>query len=234
MFGVVISIIICCAFGIFDIVFLIIYFSCPFKFPYKRISFDITSKRQPQIIDYIDQYLIDNGLQEINNALENFKHWKTKCDRIVNKSIFRNHRHKQLLKVLDENRMFIFIFFRNQTRYKQVKYVRSSYKVKREIKSFCTNYEFLQNRFNMLEKIDFACILSDYEKKDQRRLMTKELRERIALRDNFTCQMCGKYMPDSVGLHIDHIIPISKGGKSIPSNLQVLCSKCNGTKSSNL
>ena len=42
--------------------------------------------------------------------------------------------------------------------------------------------------------------------------------------------LCGKYMPDEVGLHIDHIIPVAKGGKTVPSNLQVLCSKCNGNK----
>ena len=47
----------------------------------------------------------------------------------------------------------------------------------------------------------------------------------------YTCQMCGKYMPDEVGLHVDHIVSISKGGKTVPSNLQVLCSKCNGSKS---
>ena len=35
-----------------------------------------------------------------------------------------------------------------------------------------------------------------------------------------------------VGLHIDHIIPIAKGGKSVPNNLRVLCSKCNGAKGS--
>ena len=56
-------------------------------------------------------------------------------------------------------------------------------------------------------------------------------RGHIMRRDNYTCQICGKYMPDGVGLHIDHILPISKGGKSVPSNLQVLCSKCNGKKS---
>ncbi len=44
--------------------------------------------------------------------------------------------------------------------------------------------------------------------------MTSALREEIAKRDNYTCQICGKYMPDGVGLHIDHIVPIKKGGKA--------------------
>lgn len=61
--------------------------------------------------------------------------------------------------------------------------------------------------------------------------MTKELRKEIMERDNYTCGICGKYMPDEVGLHIDHIVPVAKGGKTVRSNLQVLCSKCNGRKS---
>ena len=83
----------------------------------------------------------------------------------------------------------------------------------------------------MLQKIDFQCTLNEYHCKNQRKPMTKALRKEIMLRDNYTCQICGKYMPDEVGLHIDHIIPVSKGGKTIVSNLQVLCSKCNGKKS---
>ena len=70
--------------------------------------------------------------------------------------------------------------------------------------------------------------------KQQRNKMTREFRQSIMKRDNYTCKMCGKYMPDEVGLHIDHIIPVSKWGESIPSNLQVLCSKCNGKKSAKL
>lgn len=61
--------------------------------------------------------------------------------------------------------------------------------------------------------------------------MTKELRNKVIIRDNYTCQSCGKYMPDEVGLQVDHIVPVSKGGKTVLSNLQVLCSKCNGKKS---
>ena len=31
----------------------------------------------------------------------------------------------------------------------------------------------------------------------------------------------------------DHIVPWSKGGKTIPENLQMLCRRCNGMKSDN-
>ena len=128
--------------------------------------------------------------------------------------------------------MFVFVFVREKTKYKQVNYVRYPYKVLVTVEEFSCSFEFLADRYKQLEDINFVTTLSDYHSKNQRSLMTKELRESIAVRDNYTCQSCGKQMFDGVGLHIDHIIPIAKGGKSIPSNLQVLCSKCNGKKSS--
>jgi len=57
----------------------------------------------------------------------------------------------------------------------------------------------------------------------------KKLRGEILHRDNYTCRNCGKSGKgfEEIKLHIDHIIPKTEGGKGIPSNLQVLCSKCN-------
>ncbi|MGM9636591.1 MAG: HNH endonuclease [Eubacteriales bacterium] len=216
---------------LFLISILYIYFASPFKFPYIKIEFDITSKRQPDIRDYIDQYLINNGLTEINRAIDNLDYWKNECERKIQNSIFKKQRRKQYEICLDENNMFIFSFYRKKTRYRQQNYVRHPYSVKEEEGTFTTDYAFIVERYKKLEEIDFESTLSEYFSKNQRRLMTKELRDKIAARDNYTCQICGKYMPDLVGLHIDHIIPVSKGGKSIPSNLQVLCSRCNGSKS---
>lgn len=59
------------------------------------------------------------------------------------------------------------------------------------------------------------------------------LRFKIMQRDNFKCCVCGASPATnpSVELHIDHIVPWSKGGETIPENLQTLCSKCNLGKS---
>ena len=85
----------------------------------------------------------------------------------------------------------------------------------------------LREIYYQLKKLNFELTRSEAFNKDQRKLMTAELRRKVKIRDNYTCQCCGKYMPDEVGLHIDHIVPVSKGGLSITDNLQVLCDKCN-------
>lgn len=46
----------------------------------------------------------------------------------------------------------------------------------------------------------------------------------------YRCANCGKTGKTKRGFQVDHIIPMNKGGKSIPENLQILCSKCNGKK----
>ena len=61
------------------------------------------------------------------------------------------------------------------------------------------------------------------------RSISDKLRFQVLKRDHFKCCACGASpaKDPSVELHIDHIIPWSKGGKTEPDNLQTLCSKCN-------
>lgn len=68
-------------------------------------------------------------------------------------------------------------------------------------------------------------------KKIERKIMNDNIRYNVLKRDNYTCQICGIKAKDGAKLHVDHIIPVSKGGKTVMSNLQTLCDRCNIGKS---
>ena len=213
---------------------LILYFIFrnPFKYPYHIVDFDVSGKRSPDVCDYIDNYLIANGVIEFEQHFNYVNNWKQECKEKIKHSWLKSLRTRQYEEVVDDERMFKFNLNRKQTRYKQSNYVRTSYKVTVTVSTFAGGMNFIKYRYTELEKINFESNLSSYRSKQQRNIMKKSLRDQIAFRDNYTCQICGKYMPDGVGLHVDHIISIKNGGKSIPSNLRVLCSKCNGQKGS--
>jgi 5-methylcytosine-specific restriction protein A len=54
-------------------------------------------------------------------------------------------------------------------------------------------------------------------------------RERILIRDAFTCAVCGIRV-DGLRAHVDHITPLEDGGSDCDSNLQTLCSADHGRK----
>lgn len=70
----------------------------------------------------------------------------------------------------------------------------------------------------------------------QSRRIPDKLRYQVLKRDNFKCCACGASpaKDPTIELHIDHIIPWSKGGKTSIENLQTLCSKCNLGKSDSI
>ena len=69
--------------------------------------------------------------------------------------------------------------------------------------------------------------------KSKTRVIPDKLRYKVLKRDNFKCCACGASpaKDPSVELHIDHIVPWSKGGETTFDNLQTLCSRCNLGKS---
>ncbi|MEE1155392.1 MAG: HNH endonuclease [Acutalibacteraceae bacterium] len=218
------------------LIFLIVYilyriFKNPFKYPYFIHTFDITSKRNVKPDDYIDNFLLNkNNWNILQQHQLRVLQWKNENEKFIQSCVLKKYRAKQYKKILDENYTYCFKFVRFQTRYKQVNYVKTPYKVSVTDTINRVSWNWLEERYNKLKSIGFEATLNEYNSKTQRKLMTHQLKMQIKQRDNYTCQNCGKYMPDEVGLHIDHIIPIAKGGKSVPSNLRVLCSKCNGKK----
>lgn len=61
------------------------------------------------------------------------------------------------------------------------------------------------------------------------RTISDKLRYQVLKRDCFKCCACGASpaKEPAVELHVDHIVPWSKGGETTLENLQTLCSKCN-------
>ncbi len=66
----------------------------------------------------------------------------------------------------------------------------------------------------------------------EREALTPRIRYQILTRDHHRCTICGRSaVEDGVKLHVDHIIPVSKGGKTTFDNLRTLCQDCNLGKS---
>lgn len=69
----------------------------------------------------------------------------------------------------------------------------------------------------------------------ERGSISSTLRTHILERDELTCGYCKgrgtKHAdPDNRPWHIDHILPVSRGGQTIPGNLILACSSCNLSK----
>lgn len=86
----------------------------------------------------------------------------------------------------------------------------------------------------------FACVAipleqqrvadSKTQQQFERAKMSNSLRYDIMKRDGFRCVLCGAKASDGITLHVDHIIPIAKGGKTEWDNLRTLCDRCNSGK----
>ena len=233
-------VIIIAALILFSAVFIIIdSHTNPFKYPVIKRSIDVSGRKKPSYEECIDQWVIDNKDYDAVWHCNNFiNQWDNACKLKLENALFGKKRKAQIYNDMkktvnsSEYQIYHYVFFRNQTRYKQTSYQKQSYSVKNTEYVYKMTLKQLLEVYDELEEIDFETTRQKYFAKNQRKLMTKELRERIIKRDNYTCQKCGKYMPDEVGLHVDHIVSIKKGGKTVESNLQVLCDKCNYRKGS--
>lgn len=57
------------------------------------------------------------------------------------------------------------------------------------------------------------------------------LRFTVLRRDGFRCAYCGRGEPEGVRLHIDHLVPVARGGATQLDNLITACADCNLGKS---
>lgn len=101
----------------------------------------------------------------------------------------------------------------------------------------CATFVDFMSRGTLLEPSNSAAVaaddgeeeLWDRQTQEEKRNIPLKLRLQVLSRDNFKCVYCGKSPATNVGtvLHIDHVDPFSKGGKTHLDNLQTLCEECN-------
>lgn len=76
--------------------------------------------------------------------------------------------------------------------------------------------------------------LSNRTKHDEKylsiRVFSEQMKRRVYEKQEHKCAICGNVF-DFADMQGDHIVPWSKGGRTIEDNLQMLCSTCNNDKS---
>ena len=80
---------------------------------------------------------------------------------------------------------------------------------------------------NRMIKVPQVILLVAYDRMPKGTIRFTRLN--IYLRDNGTCQYCGKKFP-KCDLSLDHVIPRAYGGRSTWENIVCCCSSCNRTK----
>jgi len=76
----------------------------------------------------------------------------------------------------------------------------------------------------------YEYLLSGHEKTLNLRAFDTKTKQKIYEKQKGICPLCNKHFEFSA-MQADHIVPWSRGGKTVPDNCQMLCERDNKTKS---
>jgi 5-methylcytosine-specific restriction endonuclease McrA len=79
---------------------------------------------------------------------------------------------------------------------------------------------------NWETRVPAVVMLHDYQKPKSTMRLSKR---NIFLRDEYLCQYCGTHVTDQ-NATLDHVLPVSKGGKTTWENSATACKPCNYRK----
>ncbi|MBI5075645.1 MAG: HNH endonuclease [Nitrospirae bacterium] len=145
-------------------------------------------------------------------------------------------------EALFENLREVWISLARQPRYEEMKPPLSNYSTGTYERRFGTWNKALMAFMSYIDKGQTDSLVSDTITNDEpdditkprkvrrtKREISPRLRFSILLRDGFRCQSCGRspIKIPGIDLHVDHILPWSQGGETVPDNLQTKCQTCN-------
>ena len=198
---------------------------------YSRKSLDrVTGKS-------IINYHLDNNINGIRTDLENaifnitlLEKYNKDVEKVLQSESTNNSKYSSKKFKMVEERVLRSIIYKKENFMITLKievYYRSNggnvYDNKKR-KYLFNDLVFVYNEWNRGNKFEETI-------KQERKIMNDYIRYNVLKRDNFSCQICGITAKDGAKLQVDHIIPVSKGGKTVMSNLQTLCERCNIGKS---
>ncbi len=194
--------------------------------------------------DYLTYYLRENE-QEVEKFLKYVKSniykydlYKKEVKNIENFGLYRKN-----IKIFSKKLLIFFekkLFIKNQLDTPKL-----SFNIKVNLSRtdlYGNEFEIKKNSFNNKQITELLKRLNNktnsfYNDREiwnslcrvERGKVTNKIRFQIFERDNNCCRICGS----TQNLQIDHIKPISKGGRSTYDNLQTLCERCNKIKDNN-
>ena len=179
-----------------------------------------------------------NGKYASGTIVRRFGKWNNALQKAgISLSAEKDISEEELFKNLEE----VWVKLGRQPRQSEFKQPLSKYSVKPYERKYGSWLKSLQQFVNFInsefedessekiinEKQDEAS--KDIFKHKTKRNISDRLRFRILMRDGFTCKSCGRspVKERGVELHVDHILPWSKRGETVPENLETKCKKCN-------
>lgn len=135
----------------------------PFRYPYFEQAFDVSNKRNVNIEDWIDRFLINERNWEIiKSHSQRIEDWKREQEVFLETCFLKKRRTNQYKRTLDDSNAFCFVTQRVRTKYRQQNYVKIPYKVKIDDEVKSVSFEWLVMRYARLERIGFETTLSAY------------------------------------------------------------------------
>lgn len=196
-----------------------------------------------RVADSIDSNLTQNIYKDLgkytpSNIARRFKSWNKALELAgIPVKTYRDISKEDLFKNIEN----VWISLGRQPKYIEMKFPLSKYT--------SATYETYFGKWNMAleqfieyintedESTEEQVKANDEKAKDSKieaihktkREISDRMRFRVLMRDGFTCKSCGRSPVKELGveLHVDHIIPWSKGGETEESNLETKCKECN-------